>query len=184
MQLQYVRNGRLFTFTTVQRQHTLATVLALPAPPLIERAALAATPPPPRNILSRASRARHPNALDYIDTTDVIFEHMRQATLRQRELRTIAMAISDSVAAQAWSLDQGLIFFDGRLYLPAASSLLPYLLQVLRRGGSANMELLALGAHPPPMRGQHNGCRRASYLDAHGFKGALLRQRRSISSTT
>ena len=27
MQLQYVRNGRLFTFTTVQRQHTLATVL-------------------------------------------------------------------------------------------------------------------------------------------------------------
>ena len=132
MQLQYVRNGRLFTFTTVQRRHTPATVLALPAPPPIERATRTATLPPPRNILSRASRARHPNALDYIDMIDVIFDHMRQATLQQRELRTITMAISNGVAAQPWSLDQGLIFFDSWLYLPAASLLLPDLLYVLR----------------------------------------------------
>ena len=54
MQLQYVRNGRLFTFTTVQRRHTPATVLALLAPPPIERATRATTLPPPGNMLSRA----------------------------------------------------------------------------------------------------------------------------------
>ena len=51
-----------------------------------------------RNILSRASWARHSNALDYIDTTDVIFDHMRQATLQQWELRTIAMTIFNGMA--------------------------------------------------------------------------------------
>jgi hypothetical protein len=135
-------------------------------------------PPPPRNILSRASRACHPNALDYIDTTDVIFEHLCQATLRQQELRTIAMPIADGVAAQAWSLDQGLHFFDGRLYLPAASSLLPDLLQVLRRGGSASMELLALSAHPSATRGQHNRVPTSVLLGCPWLQG------RPIKSTT
>jgi hypothetical protein len=55
------------------------------------------------------------------------------------------MTIMDGQAARAWSVNQSLIFFDGRFYLPVASALLPILLQVLRRGGSANMELLALG---------------------------------------
>lgn len=36
------------------------------------------------------------------------------------------------------------------LYLPAASPLLPDLLRVLRQGGPANLEFLALGAHKPP----------------------------------
>jgi hypothetical protein len=70
---------------------------------------------------------------------------MRQAIREQRELRTVAMTIMDGQAARAWSVNQSLIFFDGRFYLPVASALLPILLQVLRRGGSANMELLALG---------------------------------------
>ena len=84
------------------------------------------------------------------------------------------MAIVDGVAAQAWSLDQGLIFFDGRLYLLAASSLLPNLLQVLRRGSSANKELLALGAHPPSMRGQHNGVPTSILLGCPWMQGCPI----------
>jgi hypothetical protein len=53
----------------------------------------------PHNILSPASQAHHPNALDYINTTDTISEHVCQATLRQREICTIAMAIANGVAA-------------------------------------------------------------------------------------
>jgi hypothetical protein len=82
---------------------------------------------------------------------------MRQAIREQRELCTIARTVTEGRAALAWSLDQGLIFFNGRFYLLAASTLLPNLLQVLLRGGSTNMELLALGAHIPPSQGQHNG---------------------------
>jgi hypothetical protein len=70
---------------------------------------------------------------------------MRQAVREQWELRTVAMTIMDGQATRAWSVNQGLIFFDGRFYLPTASALLPDLLPVLHRGGSANMELLALG---------------------------------------
>jgi hypothetical protein len=58
------------------------------------------------------------------------------------------MAIADGMVAQAWSLDQGLLLFDAHLYLPVASSLLSNLLQVLSRGVSANMELLALETPP------------------------------------
>jgi hypothetical protein len=60
------------------------------------------------------------------------------------------MTIMDGQAAWAWSVNQGPIFFDGRFYLPVASALLPVLLWVLHRGGSANMELLALGALKGP----------------------------------
>jgi hypothetical protein len=63
------------------------------------------------------------------------------------------MAIMEGQAARAWTIDQGIIFFDDHFYLPAASALLPDLLQVLRHGGSANIELLALGAHLPPTHG-------------------------------
>nr|AWA44959.1 hypothetical protein LOC101753448 [Saccharum spontaneum] len=177
MQLQHIRNGHPVTFTTACPQQAKLTVLALPAPPSIRQAREMA-PPPPRNILSKASRACLPNALDFIDSSDIIFEHLHRAVLRQRELATIAMAISDGVEAQAWSIDQGLIFFDGQLYLPAASALLPDLLQALRQGGSANMELLALGAQPPPTAAKHNG------VPAYILLGHPWPQRRPITSTT
>ena len=61
MELQYINNGHPITFTTMQPQRTLATVHALPAPPPIYQVQEEA-PLPPRNILSRASQARHPNA--------------------------------------------------------------------------------------------------------------------------
>jgi hypothetical protein len=125
-------------------------------PPPSERTTWATTLPPPCNILSPASQDHHTNTLNPTDTTDKISKHLRQATLQQQELCTITMAIADSMVAQAWSLDQGLLLFDGHLYLPVASSLLSNLLQVLSRGVSANMELLALGAHQPPTHGQHN----------------------------
>jgi hypothetical protein len=35
----------------------------------------------------------------FIDTTDAILEHLRQATLQQRELHIIAMTIADGAAA-------------------------------------------------------------------------------------
>jgi hypothetical protein len=60
----------------------------------------------------------------FIDTTDAISEHLRQATLQQQELRIIAMTIADGAAAQAWSRDLGLPLFESQLYLPATSSLM------------------------------------------------------------
>ena len=98
MELQYINNSHPITFTTMQTRCTPATVHALPVPPPICRVQEEA-PLPPHNILSRASQACHPNAPDYIDTTNVIFEHLCQATHRQCELRTIAMAIAECVAA-------------------------------------------------------------------------------------
>jgi hypothetical protein len=104
--------------------------------------------------MNRSQRACHPNALNFIDDPDtIIFTHIQQAIREQRELRTIATTIMEGQAARAWSMDQGLIFFDGCFYLPTASALLSDLLQVLRRGGSANIELLALGTHLPPTHG-------------------------------
>jgi hypothetical protein len=117
----------------------------------------ATTLPPPHNILSPASRDHHTNTLNPTDTINKISEHLRQPTLQQQELRTIAMAIANGMVAQPWSLDQGLLLFDGHLYLPMASSLLSNCLQVLSRDVLANMEFLALGAHQPLTYGQHNG---------------------------
>jgi hypothetical protein len=78
MELQHFRNSHPITFTTVHPRHAPATIRALPAPPLIKRATQEAMSlSPPRNILNRANRARRPNALDYIDTTNIIFEHLR-----------------------------------------------------------------------------------------------------------
>jgi hypothetical protein len=152
MELHYYHDRCPISFTTILPRCTPQAVLALLAPPPITLAPHEQpTPPPPHTILNRANRAHHPNALDYIDTTNVIFRHLRQAILQQWELRKVAMPIADSVTTLAWSIDQGLLFFDGRLYLPAALLLLPNLLQVLRQGGSTTMELIALDAHPPLM---------------------------------
>jgi hypothetical protein len=68
------------------------------------------------------------------------------------ELRAIATAIIGSTTALAWSLDQGILFFDERFYLPAASPLLPNLLRTLLIvGRTTNLRLLAVDFHIPPM---------------------------------
>jgi hypothetical protein len=66
-----------------------------------------APPSSPRNILNRANQARRPNALDYIDTTNIIFEHLRRAILQQQELHNVAMAIANGVAAQLGQSTRG-----------------------------------------------------------------------------
>jgi hypothetical protein len=53
-------------------------------------------------------------------------------------------------------MDQGLLFFDGRLYIPAASPLLTDLLQIVKREGPAGWELIALGCHSTPTLAHHN----------------------------
>jgi hypothetical protein len=45
------------------------------APPLIRRAPQEATPV--GNITNRANRARHPNALDHVYNTNIVFENLR-----------------------------------------------------------------------------------------------------------
>jgi hypothetical protein len=127
IELQCVHNRRLFSFIATPHRHASATILALMTPPPSEHATRATMLPPP-HILSPASRDHHTNTLNPINTNDKIFEHLCQATLQQQELCTIAMAIADGMVAQAWSLDQGLLLFDGHLYLPVASSLLSNLL--------------------------------------------------------
>ena len=134
MELQYYRDGRPISFTTILPQRAPQHVLTLLAPAPITLAPWEQPAPPqapslpPHRFTNWASRSRRPNALDCMDTTNVIFGHLRRAILQQHGLRNIAMAIADGVTALAWSIDQGLLFFDGRLYLPAALSLLPNLL--------------------------------------------------------
>lgn len=54
-------------------------------------------------------------------------------------------------AAATWPLEQGILIFDGRLYLPAASPLLPDLLEsLLSTEQMANLWLLTVGFHTPP----------------------------------
>jgi hypothetical protein len=50
------------------------------------------------------------------------------------KLRGTATSIINKQAAQAWSLDAGYIFFDERLYVPAASPLLLALIDTLISG--------------------------------------------------
>jgi hypothetical protein len=79
--------------------------------------------------MNKSKRAHLPNTLDFIDDPDtIIFTHIRQAIREQRELCTVATTIMEGQAARARSVDQGLIFFDGRFYLPAISALLSDLL--------------------------------------------------------
>jgi hypothetical protein len=51
--------------------------------------------------MNRASRARRPNALDHLDSSDVTFVNLHQAALQQQELHIIALAIADSTTALA-----------------------------------------------------------------------------------
>ena len=68
------------------------------------------------------------------------------------ELRTIALAIINNATSGAWSLDQGILFFDGRFYIPASSPLLPDLLETLLLcGHTENLRLLAVGFYTPPL---------------------------------
>jgi hypothetical protein len=60
-----------------------------------------------------------------------IFDHVHQAVLEVPELHAIATAIIGGTTAPAWSLDQGLLFFDGCFYLLLASPLLPDQLETL-----------------------------------------------------
>jgi hypothetical protein len=94
--------------------------------------------------MNRANHSCCPNALD---ADNSVFASLRQAVLQQQELRHIALAISNATTSPAWSLDQGLLFFDGRFYISAISPFLPDLLQVLLQGGPAHMALIALGYH-------------------------------------
>jgi hypothetical protein len=148
MQLQYICNRRLFTVTTVQRRHAPATILALPAPPPIERATRDVARPPPRNILSRPSRVRHPNALNLISTWGAVDE-VRQAVQQQWELCQVATTIND-MTAPAWPIDQELFFFNEHFYIPTTISFMVYLLDGLLFDRPANMRLPALGLHPTP----------------------------------
>jgi hypothetical protein len=71
------------------------------------------------------------------------------------------------------------MFFNGHFYLPAALALLPDLLQVLRHGGSANIELLALGAHLPLTHGAQ-----LNRMPSHILLGRSWLLRRPIAAAT
>jgi hypothetical protein len=55
------------------------------------------------------------------------------------------MSIIDGIVAPAWSIDQELLFFDGRIYISAISALLPDLLDVVLLEGSMGICHLTLG---------------------------------------
>jgi hypothetical protein len=97
MEMHYYHDTRPISFTTILPRCTPQTVLALPAT-LPITLALREQPNPPlsHTILHKANQARHPNALYYIDTTNIIFGNLRQA-IRQH--------IVDDATAPAWSLD-------------------------------------------------------------------------------
>jgi hypothetical protein len=76
--------------------------------------------------------------------------------LQHRELRHLTLAITQGTVAPAWSIDQGLLFFDGRFYIPDALPLLSDLLATISLGGPDNMRYLALDSHSPPMAPHHN----------------------------
>jgi hypothetical protein len=76
--------------------------------------------------------------------------------LQHRELRHLTLAITQGTVAPAWSIDQGLLFFDGRFYIPDALPLLSDLLATISLGGHDNMRYLALDSHSPPMAPHHN----------------------------
>lgn len=92
-------------------------------------------------MMNRSQRACLPTALDNFDASnDIIFTELRRAVLEDKGLHVIAATIMEGRAARVRSLHKGLVLFDGRVYVPTASPLLPDLLQVLCSGGPANME--------------------------------------------
>lgn len=82
MELQYFRNGHLVNFTTTRPRWTSTMVHTLPAPPPIAWAPLAAPPSPAGDITNHTCRCRRPNALDYINSTNVVFTNLRRAILQ------------------------------------------------------------------------------------------------------
>jgi hypothetical protein len=81
-----------------------------------------------------------------------VFAVLRQATLQEVELHDIATSVINKRAAQAWTIYTGYIFFDRRLYIPAASPLLLALIDALISGGRVhNLNHLEVGFHTLPM---------------------------------
>jgi hypothetical protein len=106
MEMHYYHDRCPISFTTILPRCTPRTVLALPASlPITLALREQQNPPPAHTILHKVNQAHHPNALYYIDTTNIIFGHLRQAIRQQQELCNIATAIVDDATAPAWSLD-------------------------------------------------------------------------------
>lgn len=121
MEFEYYRNGNPTSFTTIRPRWTSATVRALLAPPPIQRVPQEAATSPPRDVMMPASHSRYATALNQVNATDAVFDWLRQVVLQQHELRHMALAVTDGTTTPAWSLDQGILFLNGRFYLPAAS---------------------------------------------------------------
>jgi hypothetical protein len=103
--------------------------------------------------MRHALRAHQPNALDRVSTCDAIFGELHLTILQHHGPRHIAMSIIDGTAAPAWSIDQEFLFFDGCIYIPATSALLPNLLDVVLLEGPTSVRHLTLGQHQPPTPG-------------------------------
>jgi hypothetical protein len=103
--------------------------------------------------MRHALRAHQPNALDRVSTCDAIFGELHRTILQHHGPHHIAMSIIDGTAAPAWSIDQEFLFFDGRIYIPATSALLPNLLDVILLEGPTSVRHLTLGQHQPPTPG-------------------------------
>jgi hypothetical protein len=119
------------------------------------------------------------NALIYINTISAVFGRLCRAILQQQELHHIALApprhtgtvnnysdnfaanvppvdVTNETAAQAWSIHQGLLFLNGRLYTPATSPLQVDRLNALLLVRPANMRLPALYLHQPSTAPDNN----------------------------
>jgi hypothetical protein len=180
MELQYYCDRRPISFTTVLPQHAPQPVLALPAPAPREQPAPSQAPSlPPRRITNQVSQISLHNALTYINTISAVFGRLCRAILQQQELHHIALApprhtgtvnnysdnfaanvppvdVTNETAAQAWSIHQGLLFLDGRLYTPATSPLQVDRLNALLLVRPANMRLPALYLHQPSTAPDNN----------------------------
>lgn len=105
--------------------------------------------------MNRTSRFCLTSALNYVITIDIVFSHLCHAILQLQELCHIALTFGNGTTTPTWSIDQGLLFFDGRFYILVTSPLLPDLLKALLLGGPSHMRYLMLGCHPP-MTSHHN----------------------------
>lgn len=80
-----------------------------------------------------------------VDTTDpAIPTQLRLAALDKQELQIIAATIEVKAVAPTWSLQQGVILYNDRYYIPATSPLLEDLLESL---GTTTPQLQAVGLH-------------------------------------
>lgn len=96
------------------------------------------SPPPPAStqcLLSQATWPRCSNCLANINMDAPVFNTLHRATLHEVELCDVAITIINKTAARAWSLEAGYIFFDERLDILVASSLLLALIDTLTSGG-------------------------------------------------